>query len=171
MSAAPDPKQLRIALSSDSQNAAPPESLGPLPENWWEIATRVWRSRLRGFARVPTHTVGVVGEKRAYPRAALGLPLRLKRVAGQAEPKPVNLLTKNISSSGVYFLCPLRIEPGTPIELEVALVERPLGQGSVRMATVARVVRVEPTDTPGWHGLAASFDDITFHRDEPVPPQ
>jgi hypothetical protein len=94
----------------------------------------------------------------------------LKRVGGQREPQPVSLLTKNISSSGVYFLCPRWIEPGTAIELEVGLVDRPLGRGSVRMTTAAHIVRVDPTDTPGWHGLAASFDDISFVRDEPIPP-
>ena len=84
---------------------------------------------------------------------------------------PVTLVTKNISSSGVYFLCPRWIEPGTPIELEVGLVDRPLGRGSVRMTTAAHIVRVEPADTPGWHGVAATFDDITFQRDEQVPPR
>src|SRR2546422_3951256 len=118
-----------------------------------------------------SHVVGVVQERRLYPRAALRLPLRLKRVAGQREPVPVTLVTKNISSSGVYFLCPRWIEPGTPIELEVGLVDRPLGRGSVRMTTAAHIVRVEPADTPGWHGVAATFDDITFQRDEQVPPR
>src|SRR3989449_7201381 len=46
-----------------------------------------------------SHVVGVVQERRLYPRAALRLPLRLKRVAGQREPVPVTLVTKNISSS------------------------------------------------------------------------
>ena len=107
-------------------------------------------------------------DRRLYPRAALRLPLRLTRVAGQREVVPLTLLTRNLSSSGVYFLCPRWIEPGTPIELEVALVDRPFGQGSIQMATAAHIVRVEPTDTPGWHGLAASFDDITFRRDDLV---
>ena len=90
-------------------------------------------------------------------------------VAGQREVVPLTLLTRNISSSGVFFLCPRWIEPDTPVELEVALVDRPFGRGSVHMATVAHIVRVEPTDAPGWHGLAASFDDITFRRDDPLP--
>lgn len=123
----------------------------------------------RSFSRVPTHVVGVVGERRHHARAALNLPLRLIRVAGQVEPVPVTLLTQNISSSGVYFLAPRRIEPGTSIEMEVALVERPLGQGSVRMSTAAHVVRADATSTPGWHGLAVTFDDIAFDRDEPIP--
>ncbi len=97
------------------------------------------------------------------------LPLRLVRVAGHKESMEVTLVTRNISSSGVYFLSPQYVEPGTPIELEVALVERPLGRGSVRMVTAAHIVRAEPAEAPGWHGLAASFDDISFQRDEVIP--
>jgi hypothetical protein len=123
----------------------------------------------RIFPRVPTHAVAVAQERRAHPRAYLRLPLRLTRVGNRPEPLPVTLLTQNISSSGVFFLAPRNIPPGTAIELEVALVERPLGRGSVRMSTAAHVVRVTPTDTPGWHGLAATFDDFDFHRDEQIP--
>lgn len=125
----------------------------------------------RIFPRVPTHAVAMAHEQRLHPRAYLRLPLRLTRVGTRPEPLPVTLLTQNISSSGVYFLAPRDIAPGTSIELEVALIERPLGRGSVRMSTAAHVVRVEPTDTPGWHGLAATFDDFDFHRDEQVPPR
>lgn len=125
--------------------------------------------RRNGFGRVPTHAVGVAAERRVHARAALNLPLRLKAVCGVNEPVPVTLITQNISSSGVYFLAPRHIQPGTPIELEVALVDRPLGQGSVRMSTAAHVVRVDATQTPGWHGLACTFDDIAFDRDETVP--
>src|SRR5580700_6927817 len=80
----------------------------------------------RRFTRVPTHAVGVAHERRRYPRACLCLPLRLTRVGEVAEPIPVALVTRNISSSGVYFLAPRELKPGTAIELEVALVERPL---------------------------------------------
>jgi hypothetical protein len=112
-----------------------------------------------------------VEERRAYARAKLSLPLRVKRIAGQREPKQQSLCTTNISSSGVLFLCPQRIEPGTPIEIEVCLVDRPLGRGTVRMMTEAHIVRAELSSKPGWHALAASFDDITFQRDEPLPPR
>ncbi len=125
----------------------------------------------RAFSRIPTHAVGVAHDRRSHARAALNLPLRLTRVAGRIEPAALTLLTQNISTTGVLFLSPKRIEPGTPIELEVGLVHRPLGHGSVRMATAARVVRVDAAATPGWHGVAAAFDDIAFDRDEPVPPR
>jgi hypothetical protein len=55
------------------------------------------------------------------------------------------------------------------LDLEVALVERPLGRGGVRMAAVAHVVRVEDGSEPGWHGIAATFDDMAFQRDEALP--
>lgn len=171
MRAARDPKPAKPGESHTTESDALRDASGRGPLVWDEATRRVTPAKPRGFPRVPTHVVGAVHERRLYPRAALRLPLRLKRVAGQREPAPVTLLTKNISSSGVYFLCPRWIEPGTPIELEVGLVERPLGKGSVRMTTAAHIVRVEPTDTPGWHGLAASFDDISFQRDEAIPPR
>jgi hypothetical protein len=123
----------------------------------------------KGISRVPASPARPVEERRAYTRAKLSLPLRVKRIAGQREQKQQVLRTTNISSSGVLFLCPHRIEPGTPIEIEVCLVDRPLGRGSVKMKTQAHVVRAEPASRTGWHALAACFDDITFQRDEPLP--
>lgn len=123
----------------------------------------------RRFTRVPTHAVGVAEERRRYPRAALALPLRLTRIGSKTEPYPVTLVTRNISSSGVYFLAPREIEPGTAIELEVALVERPLGFGSVQMCTAAHIVRAEDCELPGWRGYAASFDDFALRRDDVIP--
>ena len=123
----------------------------------------------RGIAQVPTHTVGLARERRAYLRANLALPLSVRTIAGRAETGLPKLSTQDISSSGIFFLCPRRIEPGTPIEMEVTLVDKPTGRGTVRMRTQACVVRVESSPKPGWHGLAAAFDDITFIRDEPIP--
>jgi len=127
------------------------------------------RAKPKGIARVPTHAVRPPEERRAYARAKLSLPLRLKRVAGQRGHDGEPLHTTNISSSGVLFLSPNRIEPGTPLSIEVCLVDRPLGRGTVKMMTEAHVVRAEPAARPGWHLLAATFDDITFHREEALP--
>jgi PilZ domain len=125
--------------------------------------------RPRGIARVPTHTVGHARERRSYARANLSLPLCVRSVAGRAETAMAALSTQDISSSGILFLCPRRIEPGTPIEMEVTLVNNPMGGSTVRMRTQACVVRAETSVTPGWHALAAAFDDITFVRDEFMP--
>jgi hypothetical protein len=121
------------------------------------------------FARVPTHAIGVARDRRHSPRAYLSLPLRLTRVGDAVEPVPVTLVTRNISSSGVYFLAPRDFDPGTAIELEVALVERPMGMGTVQMCTAAHIVRAEECDTPGWRGYAASFDDFALRRDDTLP--
>jgi len=125
----------------------------------------------RRFARVPTHTIGVASERRRYPRASLSLPLRLTRIGDAVQPIPVTLVTRNISSSGVFFLAPCEIDNGAGIEMEVGLIGRPLGMGSVQMRTAAHVVRVEDCETPGWRGYAATFDDIDFRRDDSLPPR
>jgi hypothetical protein len=37
------------------------------------------------------------------------------------------------------------------------------------MATMAHVCRAESAATPGWYGIAASFDDVQFDRDDNLP--
>jgi hypothetical protein len=123
----------------------------------------------RRFVRVPTHAVGVLPEHREYPRASLNLPLRLRSTGGVPEEFPVTLVTRNISSTGVYFLCPRQLAVGASIELEIVLVSRPLGLGNVVVATMAHVCRSEAAATPGWFGIAAAFDDVQFDRDDRIP--
>ena len=124
---------------------------------------------IRRFARVPTHAVGVFHEQREYPRASLRLPLRLRSVSNVAEDFPITLVTRDISSTGVFFLCPKRLEVNAAIELEIVLVSRPMGRGNVVAVAVAKVRRVEAANMPGWFGIAASFDDLKFDRDDGVP--
>lgn len=124
---------------------------------------------MRRFARVPTHAVGVFPEHREYPRASLRLPLRLRSVNGRNEDFPITLVTRDISSSGVFFLCPRKLDLETSIELEVVLVSRPMGRGNVVIVSHARVTRIEPAAMPGWFGIAASFDDLEFDRDDNIP--
>lgn len=125
--------------------------------------------RPRRFIRVPTHAVGVHLEHRERPRAALKLPLKLRSVAGQKEEFPITLVTRDISSCGVFFLCPKALAPGTQIELDIVLVSRPLGYGNVVVSSKATVERAEAANMPGWHGIAASFDDFAFDRDDHIP--
>ena len=123
----------------------------------------------RRFIRVPTHAVGVHPEHREYPRASLKLPLKLHSVDGIVEEFPVTLVTRDISSTGVYFLCPKQLPMNASIELQIVLVSRPLGQGNVVMASNAHVRRIHPADMPGWFGIAANFDDVSFDRDDFIP--
>jgi len=123
----------------------------------------------RRFVRVPTHAVGVHPENREYPRAVLNLPLRLRAVSGVPEESPVTLVTRDISSTGVYFLCPRQLAVDASIELEIVLVSKPLGLGNVVLATMAHVCRTDSAAMPGWYGIAAAFDDVQFDRDDRVP--
>jgi hypothetical protein len=123
----------------------------------------------RRFVRVPTHAVGVHLEQRECPRASLRLPLKLRSVSGVLENYPITLVTRDISSSGVFFLCPKSLAPETEIELEIVLVSRPLGYGNVVVSSRAHVRRVEPANMPGWFGIGASFDDFAFDRDDHIP--
>jgi len=166
-----------IPIRSGEKEASRPKLAPPLRELAAEPA-RVPALRLepllapgqpRRFARVPTHAVGVNHEQREYPRASLKLPLRLRSVGSRAEEFPVTLVTRDISSTGVFFLCPKEIAVGALIELEIVLVSRPMGHGSVLIVTTARVQRIEPAAMPGWYGVAASFDDVQFDRDDGVP--
>jgi hypothetical protein len=170
MPAAKNPRQIKLAPSKGALEILEPPAASPArrSENP-RSATPVKLARSRKFAQVPTHVVSVPNERRDYPRAELSLPLRVKRVAGQRESGDTVLATVNISSSGVYFLSPRAIEPGTPIEVEIGLVERPRGRGTVRMITQAEVVRLEAAEVEGFYGLGVSFDEITFHRDDAVP--
>ena len=126
-------------------------------------------TQTRQFVRVPTHAVGVHPEHREYPRATLRLPLRLRSVNNIREEFPITLVTRDISSSGVFFLCPKQLAAGTRIEIEIVLVSRPMGRGNVVVATAASVKRLEPAAMPGWYGVAALFDDMDFGRDDCVP--
>ena len=123
----------------------------------------------RRFVRVPTHAVGVHPEHREYPRATLNLPLRLRSAGGVPEEFPITLVTRDISSTGVYFLCPKQLPIGASLELEIVLVSKPLGLGNVVMLTRAHVCRAEAAAMPGWHGIAAAFDDVQFDRDDRLP--
>lgn len=126
-------------------------------------------SRRTSRADVPERPIRRGQERRAYMRVRLALPLRVKRVAGQRAANTRALRTEDISSSGVFFLSPRKIEPGTPIELELLVVDRPLRPGSVRMRAEAHVIRTASATRAGWHGVAAAFDDIRFFRDEQAP--
>jgi hypothetical protein len=155
---------LAVAVPAPLAPAATPERLPSL-----RVMPLLSETKTRQFVRVPTHAVGVHPEHREYPRATLRLPLRLRSVNDVRERFPITLVTRDISSSGVFFLCPKALAAGTKIEIEIILVSRPMGRGNVVVATAARVKRLEPAATPGWYGVAALFEDVAFDRDDRVP--
>jgi hypothetical protein len=158
---------LSVKASSKRPQPAAPDSATAGPALCYKPLLRP--ELPRRFIRVPTHAVGVHPEHREYPRASLKLPLKLHSVDGIIEDFPVTLVTRDISSTGVYFLCPKQLPMNAAIGLQIVLVSRPLGQGNVVMASNARVRRVHPADMPGWFGIAANFDDVCFDRDDFIP--
>jgi PilZ domain len=167
-------RAIPIDAASTIRQAQTAPPLGPTPVP----STRVPALRVapllkptmpRRFTRVPTYAVGVVPEHREYPRATLRLPLRLRAVEGLVEEFPITLVTRDISSTGVFFLAPKHLPMGTSIEIEIVLVSRPMGCGNVVIATRATVRRVESAAMPKWFGIAASFDDLQFGRDDGLP--
>ncbi len=161
-----------IAVAGSTQPSSP--SAAPSPGNVLRtpelrVAPLLASTLPRRFGRVPTYAVGVHPEHREYPRATLKLPLRLRSISGVAEDFPITLVTRDLSSTGVYFLSPKLLPMGATVELEIVLVSRPMGCGNVVIATVAQVRRVEPAAMPNWFGIAASFDDLQFGRDDGVP--
>ena len=157
--------------TSVHSGAAPafPETLEPRRSPALRVMPLLRSPQPRRFVRVPTYAVGVHQEQRESPRASLKLPLKLKSVSGVLEDYQVSLVTRDISSSGVYFLCPRALVIGMSIELDIVLISRPLGYGNVVVSSRARVCRTEAANMPGWFGVAASFEDFAFDRDDNVP--
>jgi hypothetical protein len=98
-------------------------------------------------------------ERRRYPRFTVGLPLRLRRVAGKVELEPAALLTKDVSKAGLCFLTRRHLEPGQSIEVEVTLAGRGPKGKDVNILGAGYIVRVEASHEPGWYQLAAAFDE------------
>ena len=107
-------------------------------------------------------------ERREFPRLPLSLMVNIRSVGGRPPQKPMTSVTANISCGGLMLVLDRPLAPGTTLDLEVVMADRPLGGPSMRMFSHARVVRQSPLTRPGWSGVAAVFDDITFDRD-PAP--
>jgi hypothetical protein len=163
------PETIVQAAAATAPVIAMPEAPAARPTPSLRVMPLLRAPRPRRFVRVPTHAVGVHLEQRECPRASLKLPLKLRSVNGLLEEFPVTLVTRDISSSGVFFLCPKTMALETEIELDIVLVSRPLGYGNVVVSSKARIQRVEPANMPGWFGIAASFDDFAFDRDDQIP--
>jgi PilZ domain len=163
------PETIAQSAAATAPVIAMPEAPAARPTPALRVMPLLRAPQPRRFVRVPTHAVGVHLEQRECPRASLKLPLKLRSVNGVMEEFPVTLVTRDISSSGVYFLCPKTMALETQIELDIVLVSRPLGYGNVVVSSKARIRRVEPANMPGWFGIAASFDDFAFDRDDQIP--
>ena len=159
MCAASNPNRLPMNVSTPAPNGGAndhsplPVTLGPPGES----------------ARQLVGTL--VNDRRLNPRLPLQLPICVCRVTGNARSESAPLISRDISTMGVYFESPQQMEKGASVELDVALVDRPLDRGCVRLSTRGQVVRVGSAETPGWHGLAVRFDELSFHYDDKSLPR
>jgi hypothetical protein len=124
------------------------------------------QSALPGASRKSNRALVRTQERRAYARARMALSLSVRRVAGQPSDRPLALHTVDISPSGAFFLYPHRIDPGTPLLIEVALLEQRRRHPAVRMSTDAHVVRAEPLENRVGTVWQSLFDDIRYVRGE-----
>jgi len=117
--------------------------------------------------RVPTHAFGVFHEQREYPPAAFVAFAFAGCAAWKnaVEKYPVSLVTRDISSTGVFFLCPKthRTQFCNP-NWKSSFVSRPLGRGKRRRPSPSqKCAAVESANMPGWvRYRRPPLDDLKF---------
>jgi len=91
-------------------------------------------------------------EKRRAPRHQGKLPVKLKGGKG---------ITRNFSSSGIFFETDRSFSPGQPIEFTIML-EHADPAGHIRMKCQGEIVRVEESGQK--IGVAATIDSYEFEE-------
>jgi hypothetical protein len=90
-----------------------------------------------------------LSDRRKSPRVAAELP-----IAVEGGPAEASGRTLNISENGVYFEVPHFIEPLTKVRMELLFPgQEGSGENGSRVGFDGVVVRVEPEDPAGHHGL------------------
>lgn len=105
-------------------------------------------------------------DRRIAHRYRLPLPVVVKRLLLHEAPSELHAMTRDVSTSGVYFTSDQRLSVG--IKLDLALTLPPeVAQGSeVVIDAQARVMRVDeqPTDLLNHFGIAAVIDRFNVSR-------
>ncbi len=104
-------------------------------------------------------------ESRRSQRFPIKMPLRY-RVLGEGEWRSGK--TVNISSSGVFFRCPLSADRGTRIEMNFILLSSRVKESGLEVACKGEVVRLETPPSEGNH--AALAVKISDYRLSPLVP-
>ena len=71
--------------------------------------------------------------------------------------------TRNVSSTGVYFVVNDRVEPGTLLQFIITLPDEISMTGPVRLLCKGKVTRVEPREG-ALLGVAATIERYEFLR-------
>ncbi len=95
-------------------------------------------------------------ERRAARRSDAGSqPLRL--VLGGADDNEVDVFARNVSETGLMFICPQALEPGQSVTIHTTAPD------GARRVLAGEVVRCDP--------LSGSFHEIAIRFDQPVNPE
>jgi hypothetical protein len=105
-------------------------------------------------------TAYFVKEQRRSQRFQLNLPLTL---VGPGEVKKV-AETRNVSSTGVFFVTAGKAEPGTLLEFLITLPEEISMAGPVRLLCKGKITRVEQQQDD-LVGVAATIERYEFVRE------
>ncbi len=102
-------------------------------------------------------------EQRRSQRFELALPLTLIR-GSRGE---INRLgeTRNLSSTGVYFVVGEAVELGSPLEFVVTLPDEISLRGQVRLLCKGKVTRIEQQEQ-SLVGVAATIERYEFVRED-----
>lgn len=94
-------------------------------------------------------------ERRTAPRFAMSLPVTVRLPHSAFEQHPA--MTRDVSSSGIFFYMTARPEEGSPIEFTVTLPPEVTLTDPLRATCKGRVVRVEP-EAPDNIGVGATIE-------------
>jgi len=97
------------------------------------------------------------GDSRRSQRFPIKMPLRY-RVFGEGEWRSGK--TVNVSSSGVFFRCPLSAERGTRVEMDFILLSSRVKESGLEVACKGEIVRLEaPPNADCQVALAVKISD------------
>jgi hypothetical protein len=104
-----------------------------------------------------------ISERRKSQRFDLTLPIHIVRLREQ----DVNLVgrTRDVSSTGAYFVVSADFDEGTPIEFLVTLQGGVSSISRVMLRCLGRVTRAEKLPDDGHLGVAATIDRYQFVRE------
>jgi hypothetical protein len=88
------------------------------------------------------------------------VPVRLPVSIGTGERQPVNGLTRDLSTSGIFLYADTQILEGSELEMVLLLPEALTNGEKQWVCCQASVIRVEAGEEPGRFGVAASIRSI-----------
>jgi hypothetical protein len=105
-------------------------------------------------------------ERRVAHRYKLPLPVIVKRLPLDAAPGEFRVTTRDVSTSGVYFMSDQRLAVGIKLDLALTLPPEVTQGSAVVIDAQARVMRVDEraADVSDRFGIAAIIDKFNVSR-------